>query len=68
MHADCWCSFEPLIRFPSYRIMDAEYRLAWANIEGWTTNKRGIYLPRRGKLSDFRSASAEKSESPSVNS
>ena len=42
--------------------MDGEYRLAWANIEGWTTNRRlAIYPPRRGNLSDIRFVSSEKS-------
>ena len=49
--------------------MDGEYRLAWANIEGWTTNRRlAIYPPRRGNLSDIRFVSSEKSVSRSVNS
>ena len=30
------------IGFPGYGIMDDEYRLAWANIEGWTTNAKRI--------------------------
>jgi hypothetical protein len=29
---------KPRNRFPRCGIMDDEYRLAWANIEGWTTN------------------------------
>jgi hypothetical protein len=32
--------------------MDDEYRLAWANIEGWTTNKR-LVASRTGRFVRF---------------
>jgi hypothetical protein len=34
------CFFEPRIWFGSYGIMGDEYRLAWANIEGWITGAK----------------------------
>jgi hypothetical protein len=36
--------------FPRCAVMDDEYRLAWADIEGWTTNAKNVERPNRKRI------------------
>jgi hypothetical protein len=47
MRADCLLFPKPCNHLRRSGIMDDEYRLAWAYIEGWTTNAKRI-MPESG--------------------